>query len=126
MSPKQELALAIVLWQQFRQLHHRKNRNEPNRNFLINVTSHNLTIGEQAIEMAKQVGVKEEYLRLLFIFPITDIEWREVEKWNKTELGIYLNDDSNFTEQPKTPTVEKKSKKIVPWAVSKHQRKPKK
>lgn len=123
MSPKQELALAIVLWQQYNQAHQDCGHTQKSTNVVCKL---NLPVAERAIQMAQDAGVKEEYFRLLFIFPVTEVTFTELEKWDKTELEIYLTDDSNFTNMPEEPCGTKRTKKMAPWSVLKGRRKPKK
>lgn len=123
MSPKQEIALAIVLWQQFRQHHQDCGRDNSSLSVIVRT---NLPVAERAIQMAEELGVKTEYFRILFMFPVTEITFTELEKWDRTELGRYLTDDSNFTDMPDEPSVKKMKVKVVPWAVSKGRKKLKK
>lgn len=81
MTPEQEIALAVVLWKAFRQKTAIRKRTCGAMKAQVTV---NEEVAASALAMAKRLGVKDEFLALLFQMPVLGATFTEVESWEKT------------------------------------------
>src|SRR5436189_2475607 len=89
LTHKEEIALAILLWKNWRQRKSRSgkkadktiNYSESVRSEIRDLNCVGEKVGYQSIKMAEVAGVKEEFFKLLTLVPIMSITIRELEPW---------------------------------------------
>jgi hypothetical protein len=108
MTNNDELALALLIWKNYRQKHCL------GRAYGCN----NIDIAEHILDLAKSIGVKDEFLNLMMDVPVMEIKITELEKWNlqgssqlPEELGLSID-------RPESKSKPKKGRKKSPASIS--------
>lgn len=84
LTPKQEIALALVLWKSYRQNRHCPKSGQSKNN------NDNYYAAMRSLEMASKLGVKDEFLEIVFAHPVMKLECKELDKWETSELSKNL------------------------------------
>lgn len=104
LTMQEEMALAIILWRAVRFSYQNDrilSRNKgQNKSVIVGTPRSPEQVNDTAIEMAKRMGVKEEFFEWLWKFPVFKLYLAGLDPWPDTVKGIVPPDREAVTVVP--------------------------
>ena len=114
LTPKQELALALLLLKFYRTINYDKpgeRGDGANSRFRSDTMEMNTDAGVRILRMAKDLKVDKEFMDLLVKFPVTVLKiiFQEKEEWETSDISDeFWTDTVAASKPPKKTTAKKK------------------